>query len=183
MAKHIFTIEINEPLVEEEISEIIVISSKGISCRAKLLPNANKGIDGSSYDICLSHFVKNMKELEKLWDPKFYQQFMEYIEHFPNITLDLSNNHLTDEYLNNILRALSDERLDLLRKKLVKLNLEQNRVEKKGFQALFKFVNNCPNFRELEASLNLLGQKHYFDLKESGEIPRCIRDTFFYSSY
>lgn len=184
MPKRIYTIELEQPLVEEEISEIIVISSRGLFYKANILPNVNCGLDGSSYEICLSNYVKNMKELENLWSPKFYQQnFMEYIEHFPNITLDLSFNHLSDEYLHNILRALSDECLDLLRIKLVKMNIEQNKITRNGFSELFLFVNVCPNFKELEASINLLRQKDYFDLKESGEIPKNIRDSFFYSNF
>ena len=184
MPKRIYTIELEEPLDEEEINEIIIISSRGFSIKAHTLQNANSSIDGSSYEIYLSHFVRNMSDLEKLWDSKFYQQnFIEYMEHFPNITIDLSCNHLSDDYLIKIIRALSDEKLDLLRKKLVKLNIEQNRIEKRGFQEVFLFIANCPNFKELEANINLLGQNNYFELKESGEIPRCIKDTFFYSNY
>lgn len=184
MPRHIHTIEIEKPLNEEDISEIIIISSRGVSYKAKLLHNVNAGLDGSSYEISISNYVKNMSELEKLWDPNFYlKNYIEYIDHFPNITIDLSYNHLNDEYIHKILVALSDERLDLLRKKLVKLNVEQNRLTKTGFQELFKYINNCPNFKELEACINLLGQKDYYDLKESGEIPKCIKDTFFYSNF
>ena len=183
MPKRIYTIEIDEAIDNEEISEIIVISNKGISHKANLLPNINSGIDGSSYEISLSHYVKNMKELENLWNINFYHQFKEYIDHFPFITIDLSHNHLTDEYLINILKVLQDERMDLLRQKLVKINIEQNRISKSGFQKLFEFINNCPNFKELEASINLLGQRSYYELKEAGDIPKCIRDTFFYSSH
>ena len=182
MPKRIYTIEIEEPIQEEDITEIIVISDKGVSYKAKILPNINSGLDGSSYEINLSNFVKNMKELDKLCDSNFYTQYLEYIQHFPNITIDLSYNHLSDEYLHKILKALSDDRLELLRRKLVKLNVEQNRITRQGFIKLFQFISYCPNFKELEASINLLGQNNYFELKESGEIPKCIRNTFFYSN-
>ncbi len=184
MPKHIYTIEIENPLNEEEISEIIVVSTNGKTQKANIIPNIRSGMDGTSYEISLTNYVRNMEDLEKLWDEKFYQKhFMDYIEHFPNITLDLSYNHLSDEYLHKILVALSDDKLSLLRLKLVKINLENNRITRIGFQHLFKFINNCPCFKELEASINLLGQNNYFDLKESGEIPKCIKDNFFYSSY
>jgi len=128
--------------------------------------------------------VRNIENLENLWDVNFYiNNFIEYILHFPNITIDISLNHLKDEHLIKILQTLSDDKLDLLRKKLVKLNIEQNRIEKKGFLELFRFINNCPNFKELEASINFLGQKNFYQLKESGEIPECIKNTFFYSSF
>jgi len=181
MPKHIYTIELDDPLDEEEINEIIIISNKGISSKARILPNIHHDIDGSSYDINLSYYVRNMKELEELWNISFYQKnFMDYIEHFPYITLDISFNHLTDEYLHNILKVLIDERLDLLRNKLVKLNVEQNRLTKVGFLELFEYIKNCPNFKELEASINLLGINGYRELKEANEIPRCIKENFIY---
>jgi len=183
MPKRIYTIEIEEPLEEEKISEIIVISTKGFSYKASLLPSVNSGLDGSSYEIDLSNYVRNMEDLHRLWSPTFYcNNFMEYVQHFQNITMDLSYNHLTDEYVKNIFIALLDSKLDILREKLVKINIEQNRLTKPGFIELFNFIGKCPNFKELEASINLLGQNNYFELKESGEIPRSIRNTFFYSS-
>ena len=180
----LFTIELEEPLEEEEIVEVIVVSSRRFSSKAKIIQNVNSGIDGSSYEISLCNFVRNINNLENLWNVNFYiSNFNEYIIHFPNITIDISLNHLKDDHLIKILQTLSDEKLDLLRKKLVKLNIEQNRIEKKGFLELFRFIDNCPNFKELEASINLLGQKGFYQMKETGVIPECIRDTFSYSSF
>ena len=184
MPKRIYTIELEEPLEEEKIREILVISTNGFSYKASIIPNINSGLDGTSFEINLGNFVRNMEDLEKLCNPKFYiSNFMEHIQHYPNITLDLSYNHLTDEYIHKILNVLSDDKLSLLRLKLVKINLEHNRLTRIGFSKLFQFINNCPSFKELEASINLLGQNNYFDLKESGEIPKCIKDTFFYQSF
>lgn len=184
MPKKIYTIEIEEPMDDEEIREILVISNVGFSFKARILPTIGNDMDGTSYEIDLSGYIRNMADLEKIWDVQFYiVNFMEYISHFANITMDFSRNQLSDEYLTNLLRALSDDRLRLLRNKLVKINLEQNRISKTGFLVLFKFIMNCPNFKELEASTNFLNQSGYFDLKESGEIPACIKDTFFYSIY
>lgn len=184
MPKHIFTIEIEEPIDEEDVSEIIVISNKGISTRAKIIPNVNHNLDGSSYDINLSNYVRNMKELEEMWTICFYQKkFMEYIEHFPNISLDLSYNHLTDDYLHNILKVFQDEKMDLLRQKVVKINIEQNRIGRRGFLELFQYINNCPNFRELEADINFLSRSEYQSLKDSRDIPKSIRDNFTYQNF
>lgn len=183
MPKRIYTIEVEESIAEEEISEITIFTSNGKSYSANILPNIYSGIDGSSYEINLSNYVRNLKELEELWDYSFYQKYIEYIHHFPNITIDLSYNHLTDEYLYKILVVFIDERMDIFRRKLVKINIENNRLTKPGFIELFQLINICPNFKELEASVNQLSQKDYFDLRESGEIPRSIKSTFFYSSY
>jgi len=45
---------------------------------------------------------------------------------------------------------------------------------------LFEYIKNCPNFKELEASINLLGINGYRELKEANEIPRCIKENFIY---
>ena len=182
MSKKIYTIEIDQSILEEEITEIIIISNTGTTYKAQVLHDVHNGLDGSSYEICLGNYVRNMKELEELWNINFYQKkYNEYIEHFPNITIDLSYNHLTDEYLLNILKVFQDQRMDLLRQKLVKLNIEQNRITKNGFLQLFQYINNCPNFKELEASINLLGTRDYLELKEANDIPKCIKETFFYT--
>jgi len=184
MSKRIYTIEVDKPINEENISEIMVITNNGNSIRAHILQNINSGLDGTSYEICLSNFVRNMEGFEKLCNINFYiKEFIEYIEHFQNITLDLSYNHLTNEHMHKILTVLSNDKLNLLRLKLVKINIEHNRLSKQGFSEIFQFINNCPNFKELEASINLLGQTNYFELKESGEVPKCIKDTFFYQSF
>ena len=185
MPKHIFTIELDKPLEDEEISEIIVISNKGISHKATILHDVHNGIDGSSYEINLSHYVRtSMKELSQLSSTNFYlSNFLEYIEHFSFITIDFSHNHLTDEYLHNIMISLQDERLDLLRQKLVKINIEQNRLTKLGFLELFQYIKNCPNFKELEADINLLGVNGYRELKEENEIPKCIKENFVYHQF
>lgn len=182
MPKHIFTIELDKPLEDEEISEIIVISKKGVSYKASILQDVHNGIDGSSYEINLSHHVRSsLKQLEELSSTNFYlNNFLEYIQHFSNITIDLSYNHLTDEYFHNVIIALQDERLDLLRNKLVKINIEQNRLTKIGFLELFQYIKNCPNFKELEADINLLGVNGYRELKEENEIPKCIKENFVY---
>ena len=73
MPKHIFTIELDKPLEDEEISEIIVISNKGISYKASILQDVHNGIDGSSYEINLSHHVRSsLKQLEGLSSTNFY---------------------------------------------------------------------------------------------------------------
>jgi len=73
--------------------------------------------------------------------------------------------------------------MDLLRQKVVKINIEQNRIGRRGFLELFQYINNCPNFRELEADINFLSRSEYQSLKDSRDIPKSIRDNFTYQNF
>jgi hypothetical protein len=153
MTKYIYTIELDELINENAINDIIVYTNGNTYHKAKIVNNNDKII----YKIVLSFDLminRNFKQKINTYDNQ--------INIYKQISIDLDNNYIDDIFLNEIINELNNK--EILFNKVIKIELNNNRITVNGLFNLMNFLLKFQNLQEIQIENN------YVSLNEFKEI-------------
>lgn len=156
MSKRIIHIELDEPLYTSSSDKLIITTSSGETTQGMILPEP----DEEPYTIYLDLPNNFLSRSIKTYVEYQLQNQREYIDYYDEIYLYIRSQNLTDEELKIICEIIRTDMVDNLKKKLVKLDISDNKITIDGLKYLFDFIiddftnDELPSIKYLYANRN-----------------------------
>lgn len=133
---------------DDQVSVIQLITKNGSVYRGSLIQSIDQYYE-------MKYKIHHMKALEGLWNIQTYRDDIQNSVYVENISIDLSNCYLNDEYLEKILQCWRKEEFRTILNKLIKINVMNNKITNQGYYELIQFINEkCPNVKELITNIS-----------------------------
>lgn len=162
----------------DDISHIQIITKKGaiIECDAMNMSEIE------NYSINLSNSVRSVNDLIKLSDVETYRPHFDNVQYdfVKNVSIDISSNYITDEYLSSILDCWCRAEFCYIIDKLTSIKIGNNKLTKDGFLLLFDFIKEyCNKIEHLDVNINYVSQTEFNEIRS--KVPTLI--CFQYKAY
>ena len=156
MSKRIIHIELDEPLYTFLNDKIVITTSSGETTEGMILPEP----DEEPYTIYLDLPNNFLSRSIQTYVEFQLQKQRDYIDYYDEIYLYIRSQHLNDEELKVICDIIRTDTIENLKKKLVKLDISDNKITIDGLKYLFEFItedfthDELPSMKYLYVSQN-----------------------------